>query len=188
MKRAILESPFTIHRIRILAKTRADDPRMPSVETALHAVCLSQENVNFVGHSHPTAINAITCSRQFEDSLSERLFPDEIVVCGARSLLIRYVDPGLELAKIVSLEMDKFVSENGIHPKTIYLQNHGFIAMGTNIAQVKAITAMAIKSARIRMGAQSFGGINPMSAQDVDRIQNRTDEHYRQKIIDQECE
>jgi rhamnose utilization protein RhaD (predicted bifunctional aldolase and dehydrogenase) len=50
----------------------------PSVETVLHALCLSLEGVNFVGHTHPTAVNALTCSVAFETAVSGRLFPDEI--------------------------------------------------------------------------------------------------------------
>ena len=38
----------------------------PSVETVLHAFCLSLPDVNFVGHTHPTAVNAILCSKDPE--------------------------------------------------------------------------------------------------------------------------
>ena len=38
----------------------------PSVETLLHAVCLSLEGVNFVAHTHPVAINSLSCSVNFE--------------------------------------------------------------------------------------------------------------------------
>ena len=185
---AMLDQPLDDHQVRdglIAAKVNPDDPRMPSVETSLHAVCLSVEGISFVGHTHPTAINAIACSRQFRESMEARLFPDEVVVCGANPLLIPYVDPGIELAKVVQTGLAEFISQHGTHPKTIYLQNHGFIALGNSIKQVKAITEMAVKSARIRVGAQQFGGVNPMSLADVERINNRLDEHYRQKIIDQ---
>ena len=35
----------------------------PSVETPLHAVALRHGGARFVGHTHPTAVNAILCSR-----------------------------------------------------------------------------------------------------------------------------
>lgn len=186
---AMLEGSLDDHEVRsalIASKVDPDDPRMPSVETSLHAVCLSIEGINFVGHTHPTAINAITCSRQFPHALEDRLFPDEVVVCGVRPLLIPYVDPGIELAKVVQTELNAFVDQHGTHPKTIYLQSHGFIALGTSASQVKAITEMSVKSALIRAGVQAFGGPQPMTISDVIRINNRLDEHYRQKIIDQQ--
>ena len=165
------------------AKVNAYDARMPSVETTLHAVCLALDGVEFVGHTHPTAINAITCSNNFEDALSCRLFPDEIVVCGIEPLLVPYVDPGLELARVFKERIDEFVARTGAPPKEIYLQNHGFIALGSSAKQVSSITAMAVKAARIRVGTQAFGGPRPMSGQHVNRIDTRPDEHYRQKVI-----
>lgn len=171
-----------------LAAARIDPNRtvMPSVETSLHAVCLELENVNFVGHTHPTAINAITCSNHFEEALKHRLFPDEVVVCGVRPLLIPYVDPGVRLAQVVKSELDRFAEENGFAPKTIYLRNHGFIALGKTAKQVKAITAMAVKSARILGGSFQFGGPHPMPDSEISRIDSRLDEHYRQRIIEKQ--
>ena len=57
------------------AKVDPDDTRRPSVETVLHALALSLEGVNFVGHTHPTAINALTCSVAFETAAQGRLCP-----------------------------------------------------------------------------------------------------------------
>jgi rhamnose utilization protein RhaD (predicted bifunctional aldolase and dehydrogenase) len=173
-----------VRQMLMATKVDPDDSRMPSVETSFHAVFLSLPGVNFVGHTHPTAINAITCSKGFEDALKHRLFPDEIVVCGPEPLIIPYVDPGVALAKVIRDELNRFLDRTGTTPKTVYMQNHGFTALGATAKQVQAITAMAVKTARIRIGTQSFGGPNPLSAQDVERIHNRLDEHYRQRIID----
>src|SRR5258705_151596 len=35
---------------------------VPSVETFLHAYLLSLPGINFVGHTHPSAVNSILCS------------------------------------------------------------------------------------------------------------------------------
>jgi rhamnose utilization protein RhaD (predicted bifunctional aldolase and dehydrogenase) len=173
-----------VRQLLMATKVDSADPRMPSVETSFHAVFLSLPGVNFVGHTHPTAINAITCSKGFEQVLQHRLFPDEIVVCGPEPLLIPYVDPGLVLARVIRDELKRFMDRTGMPPKTVYMQNHGFTALGATAKQVQAITAMAVKTARIRSGTQAFGGPNPLSAQDVERIHTRLDEHYRQRIIE----
>lgn len=166
------------------ARISANEGRMPSVETPLHAVCLEMDGVEFVGHTHPTAINAFTCSNEFESGIYHRLFPDEIVVCGVEPLLIPYVDPGLQLARVVQQHLKEFLDRTGNPPKEIYLQNHGFIALGSSASQVKSITAMAVKAARIRLGTQMFGGPHPMSTKHVSRINTRPDEHYRQSVIE----
>ena len=162
------------------------DPKatgQPSVETVLHALCLQLPGVNFVGHTHPTAINIITCSAAFETAVSGRLFPDEIVICGPAPVLVPYVDPGLPLAREFQQRLQAYVDAYGEHPKTIFMQNHGFIALAPTARQVENITAMAVKAARILVGSYALGGPHFMTPQAVSRIHTRPDEHYRQKII-----
>lgn len=170
----------------IAARVEATDKRRPSVETPLHAICLSLEGVNFVGHTHPIAINAFTCSVGFEEALKDRLFPDEVVVCGMNPLLVPYVDPGVVLSRVVKQKLDEHIEQYGKPPATIYLQNHGFIALGSSAKQVKAITAMAVKTARILQGTFAFGGPRAMGGDNVERINSRPDEHYRQSVIEQQ--
>ena len=162
-----------------------DDGVRPSVETVLHAICLSLEGVNFVGHTHPTAINAITCSVAFEAALGGRLFPDEIVVCGVAPVVVPYTDPGLPLARKVRDLIDLYLDEHREVPKTILMQNHGLIALGRNAQQVENITAMAVKTARVLLGSYALGGPHFLTPGNVERIHTRPDELYRRKQLDQ---
>lgn len=186
---ALLDAPtLTDAEIKqALTEAKADPtaPGHPSVETVLHALCLQLPGVHFVAHTHPTAINAITCSRSFEQALSGRLFPDEIVVCGPAAVLVPYTDPGPPLAREVFARVQAHRAAFGEPPKTIYMQNHGFIALGGSAKQVENITAMAVKAARILLGTFTLGGPRFMTDQAVSRIHTRPDEHYRQKIIAQ---
>ena len=165
------------------AKVDPQAPGHPSTETVFHAVCLKLPQVNFVGHTHPTAVNMLTCSAAFEDAVSGRLFPDEIVVCGIAPLVVPYVDPGLPLAREIHRRIYQYVDTYGEPPKTILLQNHGLIALGPTAQQVENITAMAVKTARILHGTYALGGPRILTAEDVNRIHTRPDEHYRQEII-----
>jgi rhamnose utilization protein RhaD (predicted bifunctional aldolase and dehydrogenase) len=155
----------------------------PSVETAMHAVCLQLPGINFVGHTHPTAINMLTCSAAFEEAIAGRLFPDEIVVCGPAPVIVPYVDPGLPLAREIRRRVMDYLELYGEPPKTILMQNHGFIALGRTAQQVENITAMAVKTARILAGTYMLGGPRFMTQEAVNRIHTRPDEHYRQRII-----
>lgn len=165
------------------AKVDAASDGHPSVETVLHALCLQLEGVNFVGHTHPTAVNSITCSVGFETAFAGRLFPDEIVVCGPAPVLISYVDPGPPLARAVKAHIDAHIDYYGEVPKVIHMQNHGMIALGRTAQQVANITAMAVKTARILAGTYAMGGPRFMTVEAVSRIHTRPDEHYRQKVI-----
>ena len=56
--------------------------KRPSTEALMHAILLSMPDVNYVGHTHPTAINMFTCAHEGKQAWQGRLFPDEIVCCG----------------------------------------------------------------------------------------------------------
>jgi rhamnose utilization protein RhaD (predicted bifunctional aldolase and dehydrogenase) len=153
----------------------------PSVETVLHALALQMESVNFVGHTHPTAVNAVLCSQKVEEAVAGRLFPDEIVYCGPAPVYIPYTDPGLPLARAVRQALSNYLTEYGQSPKVVLMQNHGFIALGGTAAEVEHITAMYIKTARVLLGTYALGGPHFLSPAAVARIHTRPDEQYRRR-------
>ncbi|HEX8295682.1 MAG TPA: class II aldolase/adducin family protein [Chthoniobacteraceae bacterium] len=157
--------------------------RKPSVEALFHADLLSLPNVNFVGHTHPIAINSILCSPLAEKFAAGRLFPDEIVCCGGSSVLVPYTDPGLKLAQFIHQATRAFLQTHGVPPRVILLRNHGIITLGSSAAAVQAAMFMAVKAAAIFLGAAALGGPIFLSDADVDRIANRKDEHHRQKAL-----
>ncbi len=160
-----------------------DDGIRPSTETVFHAVCLSLDGVNFVGHTHPTAVNALTCSAAFETAVSGRLFPDEIVMCGPAPVVVPYTDPGLALAHEIGVRIDAYLDKYGEIPKVILIQNHGLVALGGTPQQVENITAMAIKTARVLLGTYALGGPHFLTPQNVARIHTRPDELYRRRLL-----
>lgn len=183
---AILDVPNLSdnHLKQLLADSKVDAATgHPSVETVLHAIALGLDGVNFVGHTHPTAINAITCSTAFEVAVSGRLFPDEIVLGGPAPVLVPYVDPGVPLARAVAQRIEAYLEEYGEPPRIILMQNHGFIALGSTPQQVENITAMAVKAARVLQGTYALGGPHFMSPEAVARIHSRPDEHLRRRVI-----
>ena len=153
----------------------------PSVETTFHSFLLSLPGVNFVGHTHPAAVNAVLCSVNAERIIKGRIFPDEIVYCGIEPIYIEYVDPGLELGRVIREKSREFIEQQGCNPKVIMIQNHGLIAIGKTAHQVEAITAMWCKTCRVLAGASVFGGIHYLTRQNVERIYTRPDEHFRQQ-------
>jgi len=165
------------------SKVDPADQRMPSVETFLHAITLNLEGVNFVGHTHPSAVNSIMCSQYAEHAISGRLFPDEIVVCGPAPVFVHYTDPGLPLAREVKRAVQIHLDTYNETPKVILMQNHGFIALGNSAAEVERIHAMYEKTARVLIGSYALGGPNFLTQMNVDRIHKRPDELYRRKVL-----
>ena len=157
--------------------------KKPSVEAAFHAWLLTLENISFVGHCHPTAVNQVLCSPRARDFAERRLFPDEVVCCGPASVFVPYTDPGIPLAREIRDRTSLFIKQHNHIPRLILLQNHGVISIGSTMESVLSAILMATKAAEIFVGAASLGGPNFMAQKDVDRIMHRPDEHYRQQQL-----
>ncbi len=169
---------------KALLASRVDQTsKRPSVEAMAHAFLLAQEGVNVVGHTHPIAVNQILCSPRAADFATKRTFPDEIVCCGVRSVLVPYVDPGLTLARTIRDGWNRHMSEFGQLPRIVLLQNHGLFAPAANAAGVMAATLMAVKAAEIFVGAAALGGPVFLPEGQVSRIESRPDEHHRRKAL-----
>lgn len=170
----------------LLASRVETTAKKPSVEAIFHAWLLTLPGVNFVGHTHPVSVNSLLCSRWGKTFAVRRIFPDEIVCCGERSVYVPYTDPGLKLAAAIRTETEAFINKTGQPPRVILLENHGLIALGSSANAVIATTLMADKAARIFLGAVAAnGGQAPqfLSATQVARIAGRPDEHYRRRML-----
>jgi rhamnose utilization protein RhaD (predicted bifunctional aldolase and dehydrogenase) len=167
----------------VAAKVPSTPMPPPSIETVMHAALLNLPGVKYVGHTHPTAINVLTCSNRFEESLCGRIFPEEVVICGPESLLVPYADPGMALGREVGRLAVEFADRHGEFPRAIYLKNHGFIALGATAKEVLNVTMTSTKAAKIRAGAMALGGLSLLSSADVERIHRRPDVRYRQRIM-----
>lgn len=166
------------------ARVNPEDPLHPSVEAALHAVCLTEGGAKVVGHTHPTAWLSVLCSEKAEEAIAGRIFPDEIVVCGPSVCFVPYVDPGPPLAKACREAILAYKAEWGEAPKVLLLRNHGLFALGKDADEVERITQMSVKVARALIGAYALGGPRFLSPENVARIHTRPDEHFRQKMLD----
>ncbi len=158
--------------------------KKPSVEAIFHAYLLTLPDVNFVGHTHPVAVNALLCTAMGRTFARRRIFPDEIVCCGVESVYVPYADPGLKLAQRIRIETEAYIRRLARPPRLILLENHGLIALGSSPEAVLAATLMAVKAAEILAGALATGS-RPrfLNAAQVLRIAGRPDEHYRQKAL-----
>jgi rhamnose utilization protein RhaD (predicted bifunctional aldolase and dehydrogenase) len=157
---------------------------LPSIETLFHAFLLSLPGVNFIGHTHPVAVNSVLCSKVWREATKGRIFPDEIVCCGIAPAYVEYTDPGVELGRLVRTSVEDYIKENGVRPKAVLMQNHGLIAIGGTMNEVKSVTAMWNKTAKVLAGTYQFGGPNYLTEAHVDRIYTRPDEEQRLKLIE----
>jgi rhamnose utilization protein RhaD (predicted bifunctional aldolase and dehydrogenase) len=169
---------------RALLAARLDPSSLkPSVEALFHAYLLSLSGVEWVGHTHPIAVNRILCSPRAAEFAQRRMFPDEIVCCGEESVFVPYTDPGLRLAAAIRAKTESFVHRYGQPPRVILLANHGVVALGATPSAVLGAMLMVQKAAEIWIGAAALGGPVFLDESEVRRIADRADELYRQRAL-----
>ncbi len=168
----------------VLEVSRTDaSPRLPSVETFMHAVCLAEGGAKWIGHCHAEAVMSVLCSTHGVKPFLSHIFPDAIVVCGRHVAVVPYIDPGLALAREVRRALRAFRAAHGASPKVILLENHGPVALGSSDTEVLNILLMLDKWARVLAGTLAVGGPKFLPSAVSDRIDNRPDEHYRRAQI-----
>ena len=158
--------------------------KRPSVETFLHALCLSEGEAKWVAHTHTVSINRILCSKHGAKPFLGQLFPDGIVVCGKEPAVVPYIDPGFQLAKSIQAELRRFKKLHGKAPKLLLMENHGPIALAQTADEALNIMLMADKWAKVLWGNMAIGGANFLSEEEVNRIDTRLDEQYRRRLLD----
>jgi rhamnose utilization protein RhaD (predicted bifunctional aldolase and dehydrogenase) len=165
------------------ARSSGEGGLRPSIEAPLHALALTEGEATFVGHTHPTAVNSVLCSDR-AGALSEgAIFPDQIVVLGRHPLHIPYADVGLPLAHALRDGLREHKRRVGAPPRTIYLQNHGLVALGGSASGVEQVTTMAAKHARIVAGVLAAGEPVYLTEEQADSLDTRSDEEYRRRVL-----
>jgi len=94
------------------AKCVGEESKRPSVETLLHDLFPQK----YILHVHPSSVNALTCSVQGKNAMSE-LFPNAVWVDEC--------EPGYILAANCRTKMLEYKNETGEDAKLVFLQNHG---------------------------------------------------------------
>jgi rhamnose utilization protein RhaD (predicted bifunctional aldolase and dehydrogenase) len=185
---AALEQPNkTQAEVRVVLEAARVDPsaKLPSVETFLHAICLREGGAKWIGHTHTVSVLKILGSKLGAEPFRRHVFPDAIVVCGRHVAVVPYVDPGIQLAVALRAELRRFMAERGAAPKVILMVNHGPVALGQSEREVLNIMLMLDKWASVLAGTFALGGPQYLDESLSDLIDNRPDEHYRRRQLEQ---
>jgi rhamnulokinase len=141
-------------RTAMAARLADTGGRRPSVELLFHAFLPEQ----FVLHTHPVLINAVTCNRDGV-ALAARLFGDEAV-------WVPYTDPGLPLARAIVEARRAFVVRTGQPaPPITLMQNHGIIVAADAPSEIDKRSTWLVATVRAAMDTAAAGaaaaGVDP---------------------------
>ncbi len=105
----------------------------PSVEAPLHNVF----DAKFVVHTHPCAVNGLTCAKGGE-AACKRLFPD--------ALWVEYIDPGYTLCMEVRERIEQYKAIHGDEPSLLILQNHGIFIAADSADKIRELYALVMNT------------------------------------------
>ena len=157
--------------------------RVGSMELSFHSYLLQIEGINFISHTHPVNTLKILCSNDRYEFASSRLFPDQVIFNGIESCLVPYRKPGEELKNKIVSSTYNYLTEFGVFPKLILLENHGIIACGKTIDECMVITDICEKSAEVYLGAKALGNVNFLSENEINQLIIDKKELYRKSLI-----
>ncbi len=170
---AILKSAITPNGVR----------KKASIETLVHVVAFHLLESTWSLHTHPTPVVALAASKDAAAHYSGTVFPDESVICGPIPLYLPYDEPGLSLGLGFYSGALKYREQYGMSPRQIILGNHGLCTFGNGKEEALATTQIAVKAARVRLGALAAGGINFIPNSAAQTIAFRPDEVARRKFL-----
>lgn len=129
----------------------------PSVETSLHEII----HYAYVVHTHPTLVNAITCSKKARETILN-LFGDSV-------LFIPYTDPGYILFSKVRELLESWLKNHVEDPRLIFLENHGLFVSADSVDEIRQLYDMV--EVKIKAHIRRFPEIKPLEVpQEIIRI------------------
>jgi rhamnose utilization protein RhaD (predicted bifunctional aldolase and dehydrogenase) len=154
-----------------------------SMELDFHNFILNYYDCQYVCHTHPTNVLKILSSKNVDEFINNRIFPDQVVFNGSKYCFVPYVHPGVKLKSLIESKINEWSSIYNDSPKVILLQNHGIITFGKSIDECVIKTEICEKSAEIFLGAKTLGDVNFLSEKNINELINDEKEKLRLKNL-----
>ncbi len=104
-------------------------PLRPSVEVGFHSVLKK-----YVIHTHSVYANLLTCAVKGKE-LAAEIFAN----ADFGYIFMPYIDPGFTLSVKMKEAVCEYQTATGKYPEVIFMQNHGLVVSGDDIARVKEV-------------------------------------------------
>jgi rhamnose utilization protein RhaD (predicted bifunctional aldolase and dehydrogenase) len=165
------------------ARAAALEPAAKAVSAELAALCgvpggKSENQEAAVWHAADPELLRLTASPEAFAAVARPFTPDHIVYAGSDFLYAEAGGPALARA------FEAFVARLGRRPKLAAVKNLGVFGIGEggNEKSARLATELFRDAATIAAYTEAFGGVSPMSWDQIDFINNWEVERYRSKV------
>ncbi len=142
---------------------------------------LSREGLKTLRVEQSALISHFAESAERFTAIAKPYNPDTIVYCKSRYIYLEATEPEALIAEAQSA-IERYIATNGYTPKVILSKAIGMICIGDNAKGAATISEVFNDMMQIAYLATSFGGIHPMSEEQINFIDNWEVENYRRAV------
>ena len=168
-------------KVKLTAKNEKISDSIQETIPAIRMMLSKQNGLKTLKVRNNSLIKKFASSQKEFVKIAAPFTPDAIVYCKSKYMYLS-AKSNEELLKKAQKEIDVYTKKNGYTPKAIIIESMGLVAVGDNAAGCDIILDVYEDAMKIAEIAQSFGGEHPMTASQIDFIDNWEVENYRRKV------
>jgi NAD(P)-dependent dehydrogenase (short-subunit alcohol dehydrogenase family) len=130
-------------------------------------------------------IRSFTKDAESYSKIDNSLIPDEIVYCRSFSMFIENSASAEEIVSELDIKLKAIEKSKGVFPKVILLKGMGMIVTDDSAAMVEVVADTFRNKLEVTYYSGSFGGLSPMTTEQVFFIDNWEVEKYRKGVAAQ---
>ena len=168
-------------KVKLTAKNEKISDSIQETIPAIRMMLSKQNGLKTLKVRNNSLIKKFASSQKEFAKIAAPFTPDAIVYCKSKYMYLS-AKSNEELLKKAQKEIDVYTKKNGYTPKAIIIEGMGLVAVGDNAAGCDIILDVYEDAMKIAEIAKSFGGEHPMTASQIDFIDNWEVENYRRKV------
>jgi rhamnose utilization protein RhaD (predicted bifunctional aldolase and dehydrogenase)/NAD(P)-dependent dehydrogenase (short-subunit alcohol dehydrogenase family) len=159
-------------------------PAEPFMKEVMPAVRmkLSGDGLKTAKYIDNSFIRSFTKDRESYSKIDNSLIPDEIVYCRSSFMFIDNTESADEIVQELDNKLKAIEAAEGIFPKIIILKGKGIVVVDDSASMVEVVADTFRNKLEVTFYSASFGGLSPMTKEQVFFIDNWEVEKYRKGV------
>lgn len=156
-------------------------PKLQEVIPAVRMI-LSEGSLKLARAFSNKLIREQMASRETFQQIAGPFTPDQIVYCLPEYLYIEGDGPADSIIAEVGQKIEDYKQRRGVGPKVIFIRNEGVVVVDDSAMALEYLHDLVLDFCHIAFLAGNFGGIHPMTPEQITFIGNWEVENYRKKV------
>jgi NAD(P)-dependent dehydrogenase (short-subunit alcohol dehydrogenase family) len=143
---------------------------------------LSRDSIQIARTFNNPLIEEFIADQKSFSRIARPFTPDQMVYCLSEYLYIENTGNTIDVIAEIKWKSDDFYNRKGVAPKVIFIKNEGVVVVGDSAVALDYLHDLVLDFVQIAYLAENFGGVHPMTSEQVSFIENWEVENYRKKV------